>query len=110
MDGSVEGIKKLVQENDVVLFMKGTPEGPMCGFSARAVGILKHVGLKDYASVDVFQEHDARQNVKVFTDWPTIPQFFVKGEFIGGVDIMMEMYQSGELQALFSDKGISLDV
>lgn len=102
MDCSVEGIDALVKGNDIVLFMKGTPASPMCGFSARAVGILNHLQLK-YESVDVFEYPEVRQNIKTYSDWPTLPQLFVKGEFVGGVDIMMEMFEAGELQEMVKD-------
>lgn len=102
MSGSLEDIDRIVKENTVVLFMKGTPEFPMCGFSARCVGILKHLDAT-YKSVDVFDNPDIRQNIKVYSEWPTIPQLYVNGEFVGGADIMMEMFQSGELQALLAD-------
>ena len=96
-----------VKSSDVVLFMKGTPLFPQCGFSSRAIAILDHCGVA-YESVDVLQDMDIRQGIKAFSDWPTIPQLYVKGEFVGGSDIMMEMYQAGELQQLFTDKGIQV--
>lgn len=99
MDCSVEGIDTLVKGNDIVLFMKGTPASPMCGFSARAVGILNHLEAK-YESVDVFEYPEIRQNIKTYSNWPTLPQLFVKGELVGGVDIMMEMFEAGELQTM----------
>ena len=99
-------IATLVGENDVVLFMKGTPLFPQCGFSSRAVAILDHVGVA-YDSVDVLQDMDIRQGIKTFSDWPTIPQLYVKGEFIGGSDIMMEMFEAGELKQLMEEKGIA---
>ena len=83
----------------VVLFMKGTPLFPQCGFSSKAIAILEHLGV-DYGSVDVLQDQDIRQGIKAYSDWPTIPQLYVKGEFVGGSDIMMEMFESGELQQL----------
>ena len=92
-------IAEIVNSNDVVLFMKGTPLFPQCGFSSRAIAILDRLGV-EYASVDVLQDAEIRQGIKEFSDWPTIPQLYVKGEFIGGCDIMREMYQSGELQEL----------
>lgn len=98
-------IDGIVQSNDVVLFMKGTPMFPQCGFSSRATAILQHSGV-EFASVDVLQDQDIRQGIKAYSDWPTIPQLYVKGEFIGGSDIMMEMYESGELKALFAEKGV----
>ena len=98
-------ISEVVTNNDVVLFMKGTPLFPQCGFSSRAVSILDHCGVK-YESVDVLQDMEVRQGIKTFSDWPTIPQLYVKGEFVGGSDIMMEMYEAGELQALMQEKGV----
>ena len=96
-------ISDIVQSNDVVLFMKGTPLFPQCGFSSRAISILDHCGVA-YESVDVLQDMDIRQGIKAFSDWPTIPQLYVKGEFVGGSDIMMEMYEAGELQEMLADK------
>ena len=94
-------IAEIVGAHDVVLFMKGTPLFPQCGFSSRAISILDHCGVA-YESVDVLQDMEIRQGIKAFSDWPTIPQLYVKGEFVGGSDIMMEMYQAGELQPLLS--------
>ena len=90
-------IKELVESNDVVLFMKGSPDFPQCGFSGRATQILSTCGAK-FASVDVLQNNEVREGIKVYSNWPTIPQLYIKGEFIGGSDILMEMYESGELQ------------
>jgi len=101
-----ERISSVVSENDVVLFMKGTPLFPQCGFSSRAVAILDHVGVQ-YESVDVLQDMEIRQGIKSFSDWPTIPQLYVKGEFVGGSDIMMEMFEAGELKQLMDDSGIN---
>ncbi|MDJ0978617.1 MAG: Grx4 family monothiol glutaredoxin [Erythrobacter sp.] len=101
-----ERISTLVGDNDVVLFMKGTPLFPQCGFSSRAVAILDHVGVA-YESVDVLQDMDIRQGIKAYSDWPTIPQLYVKGEFVGGSDIMMEMFEAGELKQLMDDNGIT---
>ncbi len=98
-------LAKAVSENPVVLFMKGVPDQPGCGFSAVVVQILDHMGV-DFAAVNVLQSDDLRQGVKSFSDWPTIPQLYVKGEFIGGCDIVREMYQSGELKTLLSDQGL----
>jgi monothiol glutaredoxin len=98
-------ISDLVTSNDVVLFMKGTPLFPQCGFSSRAVAILDHCGVA-YESVDVLQDMEIRQGIKSFSDWPTIPQLYVKGEFLGGSDIMTEMFEAGELQALMNEQGI----
>jgi monothiol glutaredoxin len=97
-------ISDLVTSNDVVLFMKGTPLFPQCGFSSRAVAILDHCGVA-YESVDVLQDMEVRQGIKSFSDWPTIPQLYVKGEFVGGSDIMMEMFEAGELQQLLDESG-----
>jgi monothiol glutaredoxin len=93
-------IRGIVTDNPVVLFMKGTPLFPQCGFSSRAIAILDRLGV-EYASVDVLQDAEIRQGIKAYSDWPTIPQLYVGGEFVGGSDIMMEMYEAGELQALF---------
>jgi monothiol glutaredoxin len=92
-------IDAVVKANSVVLFMKGSPLFPQCGFSSRAVAILDHLGVT-YESVDVLQDQGIRQGIKTYSDWPTIPQLFVGGEFVGGSDIMMEMYESGELATL----------
>ena len=99
-------IADIVEQNDVVLFMKGTPLFPQCGFSNRAISILDHCGVT-YESVDVLQDMEIRQGIKSFSDWPTIPQLYVKGEFVGGSDIMMEMFEAGELQTMLSDKGVA---
>jgi monothiol glutaredoxin len=93
-------IKQTVTDNAVVLFMKGSPQMPQCGFSGRAVQLLKACGVSDFATVDVLQDAEIRQGIKEFANWPTIPQLYVKGEFIGGSDILTEMYESGELQTL----------
>lgn len=103
-DDTQARIQQLVDGSDVLLFMKGSPLFPQCGFSSRAVAILNHLGV-EFESVDVLQDQAVRQGIKAFSDWPTIPQLYVKGEFVGGSDIMMEMYESGELAALLSDKG-----
>ncbi|MFB0934894.1 MAG: Grx4 family monothiol glutaredoxin [Propionivibrio sp.] len=95
-----EIIKEQVTTNPVVLYMKGTPRAPMCGFSATAVQILQACNLPLFFSVNVLEEPAIREGVKVFSDWPTIPQLYIRGEFVGGCDIMREMYQSGELQQL----------
>jgi len=99
-------ISDLVSSNDVVLFMKGTPLFPQCGFSSRAVAILDHCGVA-FEGVDVLQDMEIRQGIKSYSDWPTIPQLYVKGEFVGGSDIMMEMYEAGELQQLMADKQVA---
>ncbi|MEN9289258.1 MAG: Grx4 family monothiol glutaredoxin [Sphingomonadaceae bacterium] len=99
-------ISEIVNGNDVVLFMKGSPLFPQCGFSSRAVAILDRLGV-EYASVDVLQDAEIRVGIKEFSDWPTIPQLYVKGEFIGGSDIMMEMYEAGELGELMAEQGVA---
>ena len=96
-------IDDLVKNNKIVLFMKGTAQFPQCGFSSRAVQILKACGVEDFLTVDVLRDPDIRQGVKDFSNWPTIPQLYVKGEFVGGSDIMYEMFQNGELQELLKD-------
>ncbi len=101
MSDAKERIDTLVKSNDVVLFMKGTALFPQCGFSSRAVAILDHLGVP-FEKVDVLQDQAVRAGIKDYSDWPTIPQLYVKGEFVGGSDIMMEMFESGELQQLVS--------
>ncbi len=95
-----EFIASTVKDNPVVLFMKGTAQFPQCGFSGRAVQILKSLGVKNLATVNVLEDDDVRQAIKDFSNWPTIPQLYINGEFVGGSDIMTEMYQSGELQKI----------
>ncbi|MBU4436327.1 MAG: Grx4 family monothiol glutaredoxin [bacterium] len=102
---ALDFIAKTVADHAVVLFMKGVPDAPRCGFSAVSVQILDHLGV-EFIGVDVLQDDDLRQGVKTFTDWPTIPQLYVKGEFIGGSDIIREMFQSGELKTLMTDQGL----
>ncbi|HEY7609091.1 MAG TPA: Grx4 family monothiol glutaredoxin [Alphaproteobacteria bacterium] len=102
-----EQIKKDIQDNDVVLYMKGTPVQPMCGFSAMAVQILSHMGVK-FKGVNVLEDAALRQGIKEFANWPTIPQLYVKGEFVGGCDIMREMYESGELEELMKSKSVAV--
>ncbi|CAN5681842.1 Grx4 family monothiol glutaredoxin [soil metagenome] len=104
-DDAQARIAEIVAKSDVLLFMKGSPLFPQCGFSSRAVAILNHLGA-DFESVDVLQDQGIRQGIKAFSDWPTIPQLYVKGEFVGGSDIMMEMYESGELAQLFEEQGV----
>jgi monothiol glutaredoxin len=101
---NLEEIKQLVETNNVVLFMKGTPQNPACGFSYKASQILRASGLTQFETRDVLEDSELRQNIKEFSNWPTIPQLYVKGEFIGGSDIMIEMYQSGELEELLNVK------
>ena len=97
-----ERIGQLVKDNSVVLFMKGTPLFPQCGFSSRAVAILERLGVEDYASVDVLQDPEIRAGIKEYSDWPTVPQLYIGGEFVGGSDIMMEMFEAGELGELLT--------
>jgi len=99
-------LSEIVGTNDITLFMKGTALFPQCGFSSRAIAILDHLGVA-YETVDVLQDPEIRQGIKEFSDWPTIPQLYVKGEFVGGSDIMMEMFEAGELQQLLDDKKVA---
>jgi monothiol glutaredoxin len=101
-------IAKDIAENDVLLFMKGTPVFPQCGFSAATVGILTNLGVK-FKSVDVLKDPEIRQGIKEFSNWPTIPQLYVKGEFVGGCDILKEMYEADELGPFLAEKGIVLE-
>ena len=98
-------IARTVEQHPVVLFMKGVPDAPRCGFSSLVVQILDHLGV-DFVGVDVLQSDDLRQGIKTFSDWPTIPQLYVKGEFVGGCDILKEMFEAGELKALLEEKGV----
>ena len=100
-----EQIKNEIKSNDVILFMKGTPVFPMCGFSASVVQLLTNLGVK-FSSINVLDSNEMREGIKKFSDWPTIPQLYVKEEFIGGCDIIKEMYESGELLELLNNKGI----
>jgi len=100
-------IADTVGQHDVVLFMKGTPDAPRCGFSSLSVQILDHIGAS-FVGVDVLQDEALREGIKAYTDWPTIPQLYVKGEFVGGSDIIREMFNAGELQTLMADKGVAL--
>jgi monothiol glutaredoxin len=105
-DMSIEQfIANEVKSNDVVLFMKGTPQFPQCGFSGQVVQILDHIGV-GYKGLNVLESADLRNGIKTYSNWPTIPQLYVKGEFVGGCDIIREMFQAGELQQLFADKGV----
>lgn len=104
-DGALQRIGDLIASNEVLLFMKGTPLFPQCGFSSKAVAILERLGV-EYGSVDVLQDADIRAGIKHYSDWPTIPQLYVAGEFVGGSDIMMEMYEAGELHELMEEKGL----
>lgn len=99
-------IKQETTDNDVVLFMKGTPTFPQCGFSAVSVEILRRLNV-DFKGINVLEDQDIREGVKAYSDWPTIPQLYVKGEFVGGCDIMREMYESGELKSLLEERGVA---
>ncbi len=101
-------IKETVTTNDVVLFMKGTKAMPQCGFSSRVAGVLNFMGV-EFADVNVLADEEIRQGIKDFSDWPTVPQLYVKGEFVGGCDIITEMTLSGELDTLFSENGVTYD-
>ena len=105
---AVDQIRQTVTENAVVLYMKGTKSMPQCGFSSRVAGVLNFMGV-DYVDVNVLADEAVRQGIKDFSDWPTIPQLYVKGEFVGGCDIVTEMTLSGELDQLFRDNGIAFD-
>ena len=100
-------IQNEVKGNDVVLFMKGTPQFPMCGFSGQVVQILDHLGVS-YKGLNVLESDDLREGIKSYYNWPTIPQLYVKGEFVGGCDIIREMFQAGELQGLLKEKGVAV--
>ena len=103
-----DDIRDTITRNDVVLFMKGTKAMPQCGFSSRVAGVLNFMGV-DFADVNVLADPDVRQGIKDFSDWPTVPQLYVKGEFVGGCDIVTEMTLSGELDTLFAAKGVKFD-
>lgn len=106
MSSIFDQIQNQIDTHDVVLYMKGNEKFPMCGFSATVVQILKNLGVT-FEAVDVMQSPEIREGIKQFTNWPTIPQLYVKGEFIGGCDIVREMYENGELQVLFTEKGVT---
>ena len=106
MSDAKSRIDEIVKSKDVVLFMKGTELFPQCGFSSRAVAILDHLGVA-FTTVDVLQDPEIRQGIKDYSDWPTVPQLYVKGEFVGGSDIMMEMFEAGELQQLLTEKQVA---
>ncbi len=108
MTAVADRIKSDIQSNDIVLFMKGTPATPQCGFSATIIHILDHVGAK-YKAVNVLADAEIRQGIKDFSQWPTIPQLYVKGEFVGGCDIIKEMFESGELRPFMQEKGVALE-
>lgn len=103
---AVDQIRETIQKNDVVLYMKGTKTMPQCGFSSRVAGVLNYMGV-EFADVNVLADAEVRQGIKDFSDWPTIPQLYVKGEFVGGCDIVTEMFQAGELESLLAEKGVT---
>ena len=105
MTDTADQIRQEVSDNDVVLFMKGSPVFPQCGFSAAVVEMLSNLGVK-FKGVDVLSDPELREGIKAFSNWPTIPQLYVKGEFVGGCDIIQEMYQSGEFEELLNTKGV----
>ena len=104
---ALDQIRETVTGNDVVLYMKGTKTMPQCGFSSRIAGVLNYIGV-DFVDVNVLADADIRQGIKDFSDWPMIPQLYVKGEFVGGCDIVREMFQAGELQGYFDEKGVTV--
>ena len=106
-DTTLERIQGDITTNDVMLYMKGTPMFPQCGFSARVIQILTHLGVP-FQSANVLEDAELREGIKTFSQWPTIPQLYVKGEFVGGCDIIREMFQAGELQQLLADKGVTV--
>ena len=108
MSSAIDRIKSDIDANDIVLFMKGTPGMPQCGFSATVCHILDHIGVK-YKGVNVLADAEIRQGIKDFSNWPTIPQLYVKGEFVGGCDIVKEMFEGGELRSFMQEKGIALE-
>ncbi len=108
-DAVVEQIQAEIGNNDVVLFMKGTSAFPQCGFSAAVVGVLQHMGVP-FQDVNVLTDPNIRQGIKDFSNWPTVPQLYVKGEFVGGCDIVREMFETGELHELFSSRGLNVAV
>ena len=106
MDSEIKiKLESMINQNEILLFMKGTPSMPQCGFSAAVVGVLNHMGIK-FESVNVLQDQEIREGIKIFSDWPTIPQLYVKKEFVGGCDIIREMHENGELSEYFQNKGI----
>ncbi|MFG1352427.1 Grx4 family monothiol glutaredoxin [Xanthobacter autotrophicus] len=109
MASSAERIQEIISASDVVLFMKGVPAAPQCGFSSAVVQVLAQVGVP-YHAVDVLQDPFVREGIKAFSNWPTIPQLYIKGEFVGGCDIVREMFQAGELTALLAEKGVAAPV
>ena len=107
-DETKNKIKNIIDEHEVMLFMKGTPSMPQCRFSAAVVGVLNHMGVK-FDSLNVLQDQEIREGIKSFSDWPTIPQLYVKKEFVGGCDIIREMHENGELSQFFEEKGIKIN-
>ncbi len=107
-DDVQKSIGEAVKANDVLLFMKGTPTFPQCGFSSVVVQVLDYLGV-EYQAVNVLEDQDVREGIKAFSDWPTIPQLYVKGEFVGGCDIVKEMFEAGELKDFMSEKGIAME-
>jgi monothiol glutaredoxin len=105
-DATTTRIETEIAENPVMLYMKGNPKFPQCGFSARVVQILNHLGV-NYGSANVLEDSALREGIKMFSNWPTVPQLYVKGEFVGGCDIITEMFQSGELETMFAEKGVA---
>ena len=104
MDSEIKNkIESMINQNEILLFMKGTPSMPQCGFSAAVVGVLNHMGVK-FQSINVLQDQEIREGIKSFSDWPTIPQLYVKGEFIGGCDIVKDMFEKGELKKVLQEK------
>ena len=104
-DETKNKITNIIDEHEVMLFMKGTPSMPQCGFSAAVVGVLNHMGI-NFETINVLQDPEIREGIKIFSDWPTIPQLYVKKEFVGGCDIIREMHENGELSEFFEEKGI----
>ena len=109
MEELSQKIKDMINEDDVVLFMKGTPDFPQCGFSANVVGILNHFGI-NYKTYNVLEDMELREGIKAFSDWPTIPQIYIKSEFIGGFDILRDMLENGEIEDLFKKKDIKFEL
>jgi len=107
-DDTQQAIDQAVKSNDIVVFMKGTPTFPQCGFSSLVVQVLDYLGV-EYVSNNVLEDQNVREGIKAYSDWPTIPQLYVKGEFVGGCDIIKEMFETGELKQLFADKGIAME-
>ena len=108
-ENTKEKLNNLINNSEVCLFMKGTPEVPQCGFSLAVSNVLKHLEV-NFTGINVLEDSEIREGIKVFSDWPTIPQLYIKGEFIGGCDIIKEMYESGELLELFNTKGIDVNL